>query len=100
MTPLALVDLRALEPELAKASDVAVLAMHEKPPGATVVAWIAAPTDPMRYGHDLYANLRALDRKRAAQILVEAPPALPGWEAVNDRLKRAASGAASLPDET
>ena len=99
-TPLAVVDLRALEPELAKASDVAVLAMHEKPPGATVVAWIAAPTDPMRYGHDLYANLRALDRKRAAQILVEAPPALPGWEAVNDRLKRAASGAASLPDET
>ena len=99
-TPLAIVDLRALEPELAKASDVAVLAMHAKPPGATVVAWIAAPSDPMRYGHDLYANLRLLDRKRAAQILVEAPPRLPGWEAVNDRLKRAAAGAAELPDET
>ena len=99
-TPLAIVDLRALEPELAKASDVAVLAMHVKPPGATVVAWIAAPSDPMRYGHDLYANLRLLDRKRAAQILVEAPPQLPGWEAVNDRLKRAAAGATELPDET
>jgi L-threonylcarbamoyladenylate synthase len=91
-TPLALVELRALEAEMAKASDVAVLAMHEKPPGVTVAAWIAAPADPMRYGHELYANLRALDRKRAAQILVEAPPALPGWEAVNDRLKRAAAG--------
>jgi L-threonylcarbamoyladenylate synthase len=74
--------------------------MHDKPPGATVVAWIAAPSDPMRYGHDLYANLRALDAKRAAQILVEAPPRLPGWEAVNDRLKRAAAGAGELPDET
>ena len=90
-TPLAIVDARALEAELAKASDVAVLAMHEKPEGTTVAAWIAAPVDPMRYGHDLYANLRALDRKGAAQILVEAPPALPGWEAVNDRLKRAAA---------
>jgi len=99
-TPLAVVDLRALEPELAKASDVAVLAMHAKPPGATVVAWITAPADPMRYGHELYANLRALDREHAAQILVEAPPALAGWEAVNDRLKRAAAGASALPDET
>jgi L-threonylcarbamoyladenylate synthase len=98
-TPLALVDLKSLEPELAKASDVAVLAMHAKPPGATVAAWIVAPTDPLRYGHDLYANLRELDRKRAAQILVVAPPALPGWEAVNDRLKRAAAGAGAPGDE-
>jgi L-threonylcarbamoyladenylate synthase len=100
VTPLALVDRRALEPELAKASDVAVLAMHAKPPGASVVAWIAAPRDPLHYAHDLYANLRELDRKRAAQILVEAPPALPGWEAVNDRLKRAAAGAGAMDDET
>jgi L-threonylcarbamoyladenylate synthase len=79
---------------------VAVLAMHARPPGASVVAWIAAPDDPLHYGHDLYANLRELDRKRAAQILVEAPPALPGWEAVNDRLKRAAAGAGAMDDET
>ncbi|HSN20262.1 MAG TPA: L-threonylcarbamoyladenylate synthase [Usitatibacter sp.] len=92
-TPLALVDLRSLEAEMAKASDVAVLAMHEKPPGVTVAAWIAAPPDPLHYGHDLYANLRELDRQRATQILVEAPPELPGWEAVNDRLKRAAASA-------
>ena len=99
-TPLALLDPRALEAEMAKASDVAVLAMHTKPPGATVVAWITAPADPLRYGHDLYANLRELDRQRATQILVEAPPALPGWEAVNDRLKRAAAGTDGLGDET
>jgi len=94
-TPLALVDLRSLEAEMVKASDVAVLAMHPKPPGVTVAAWIAAPGDPLHYAHDLYANLRELDRKRAAQILVEAPPALPGWEAVNDRLKRAAAGSSA-----
>ncbi|HET7548755.1 MAG TPA: L-threonylcarbamoyladenylate synthase [Usitatibacter sp.] len=99
-TPLALVDVRALEAEMAKASDVAVLAMHPKPPGVTVAAWIDAPGDPLHYAHDLYANLRTLDRKRAAQILVEAPPALPGWEAVNDRLKRAAAGSASENEAT
>jgi L-threonylcarbamoyladenylate synthase len=60
--------------------------------------WIAAPHDAARYGHDLYANLRRLDASGAKRILVEAPPRTPEWEAVNDRLGRAAAGSAD--DET
>jgi L-threonylcarbamoyladenylate synthase len=92
-TPLALVDANALEAELAKAGAAAVLALRERPARAQATRWIHAPGDPMHYGHDLYANLRALDASGAARIVVESPPALPGWEAVNDRLKRAAAGA-------
>ena len=94
-TPLALVDANALEAELAKPGGAAVLALRARPAQAGSARWIHAAADPMRYGHDLYANLRALDASGAARIVVESPPALPGWEAVNDRLKRAAAGAAS-----
>jgi len=61
--------------------------------------WIAAPHDCARYGHDLYANLRRLDASGARRILVETPPDTPEWEAVNDRLGRAAAGAGALGDE-
>ena len=56
-------------------------------------AWIQAALDPARYGHDLYRNLRELDRHGATRILVEAPPRDATWEAVNDRLARAAAAA-------
>lgn len=98
-TPLALVDAPQLEAQVATSRGAAVLALREKPAKAEVAAWIRAPADPMRYGHDLYASLRALDRSGAVRILVESPPALPGWEAVNDRLKRAAAGALASGDE-
>jgi L-threonylcarbamoyladenylate synthase len=64
-----------------------------------VVSWITAAPDAGSYGHDLYANLRKLDASGAKRILVEAPPDIPGWEAVNDRLVRAAAGALPLDDE-
>jgi L-threonylcarbamoyladenylate synthase len=98
-TALWLVDAPALPAELAKDAHAAVLALRARPADAKVSAWIAAPADPLRYGHDLYANLRALDRAGAARILVETPPRLPAWEAVNDRLARAAAGAGDLDDE-
>ena len=97
-TALALADAAAIAAEAAQ-PDVAVLALRAKPADAKAAAWIAAPADPMRYGHDLYANLRALDRSGARRIVVEAPPQLAAWEAVNDRLKRAAAGTAALDDE-
>jgi L-threonylcarbamoyladenylate synthase len=43
------------------------------------------------YGRSLYANLRDLDATGADMILVEAPPDMPAWAGVNDRLRRAAS---------
>ena len=39
---------------------------------------------------DLYANLRRLDEAATGLILVERPPAGAQWEAVTDRLQRAA----------
>ena len=98
-TPLGLVDRFGLPAELAR-GDVAVLALHEEPRKSSVQAWITAKADPRSYGHDLYANLRTLDASGARRILVEAPPQSPEWEAVNDRLSRAAAGAAGLDDET
>jgi L-threonylcarbamoyladenylate synthase len=89
-TALTLVDTETLLAEIAQPASVAVLALQEPPPGARVVSWITAAPDPVAYGHDLYANLRKLDASGAKRILVQSPPDIPGWEAVNDRLLRAA----------
>ena len=88
-TPLVLMDARRFADEL-RVGD-AVLAFRAPPAHRAASAWIEAPLDPARYGHDLYRNLRDLDRHRATRILVEAPPRDAAWEAVNDRLGRAAA---------
>jgi L-threonylcarbamoyladenylate synthase len=54
-----------------------------------VVPVVAAP-----YAHGLYAAFRALDAQNVDVILVEAPPQTPAWQAINDRLARAARHAA------
>ena len=56
-------------------------------PNAT---WIKAANDPVAYAKNLYAILHQLDANPAvATIVVEAPPQLPAWSAVQDRLTRA-----------
>ena len=67
------------------------------PPGVGVksarpLVWITAERDPAAYARDVYANLRTLDAAQTTVILVEAPPMTAVWEAVNDRLRRAAVG--------
>jgi L-threonylcarbamoyladenylate synthase len=56
-------------------------------------ATLACPpgSDPAVYGRALYATLRALDDGRADRLLVEQVPAAPEWDAVRDRLTRAAA---------
>ena len=98
-TALSLVDSARLASEVKAAANVAVLALTAAPARARVVQWITASSNPRAYGHDLYANLRALDASGAGRILVESPPDEPPWEAVNDRLTRAAAGALPLDDE-
>lgn len=78
---------------------VAVLARSALQPLVSGLTWIAAPPDPAGFAHDLYANLRMLDRAGCAAILVERPPLEPAWAAVQDRLMRAAAGSAT-PDAT
>ncbi|HEX4944775.1 MAG TPA: L-threonylcarbamoyladenylate synthase [Usitatibacteraceae bacterium] len=91
--PLALVEGESLDMEIARGPAVAVLAFRKRPPGAAAIAtWIDARGDPAGYGHDLYANLRRLDASDAVRILVERPPGSVAWEAVSDRLSRAAAG--------
>lgn len=77
---------------------VAVLARSASRPLLPGLHWIAAPTDEQGYAHDLYANLRQLDEAKCDTILIEAPPLTPEWDAIRDRLTRAAAGAA--PAET
>jgi L-threonylcarbamoyladenylate synthase len=50
---------------------------------------IRMPSDASEYAHELYARLRALDQKHYAEILVEAVPETPEWEAIRDRLAKA-----------
>ena len=85
--------LRATAAQHATRGDgVAVLARGVRAPDGFDGTWLAAPADPAGYAHDLYANLRALDACGADLIVVEHPPADPAWEAVRDRLSRAAAG--------
>ena len=72
---------------------VAVLAMSARQPLLDGLHWQTASDEAGAYAHALYANLRALDAAGCAVILVEQPPLLPAWAAVNDRLMRAAAGA-------
>jgi L-threonylcarbamoyladenylate synthase len=97
-TALQLVEGAKFDARVRDESDVAVLALRGAPKDARVRKWIHAPAGATGYGHDLYANLRRLDAAGAGTILVEAPPASFEWEAVNDRLGRAAAGSGSLAD--
>ncbi len=85
--------------ELAAAgARVAVIARSAATGPGNTMAWQVAPADAAGYGHDLYATLRTLDRSGASRILIERVPATGPWEAVRDRLQRAA--AKEPPDDT
>ncbi|HTT36727.1 MAG TPA: L-threonylcarbamoyladenylate synthase [Burkholderiales bacterium] len=71
---------------------VAVLARRARPSDSRATLWQGAATDAQGYAHDLYALLRLLDRSGCGVIVVELPPERPEWEAVRDRLMRAAAG--------
>jgi L-threonylcarbamoyladenylate synthase len=93
--------LEAMAREQGARQSLGVLARGPRPAGLRVGRWLRAPDDPLGYAHDLYAVLRELDRAGCDLIIVESPPAAPGWAAVHDRLKRAAAGSgAPWEDET
>jgi L-threonylcarbamoyladenylate synthase len=55
------------------------------------VDWYTCSADPQIYARDLYAMLRDLDQRGYAAILFEQPPRTLAWQAVNDRIGRAAA---------
>lgn len=52
---------------------------------------IPMPADPDGFAAQLYATLHALDKRELAVIVVDEPPAGHAWQAVRDRLTRAAT---------
>lgn len=94
LTPMRLVEQASLEAEaaqLARMGRVAVLARHA-PMSVVRYPWLQLPGEAAAYGHDIYARLREVDVLGCAILLVEQPPVSPEWEAVRDRLRRAAAG--------
>lgn len=63
------------------------------------IVWRVAPRDAAGFAHDLYASLRDLDALGCARIVVQRPPGTEAWQAVVDRLQRAATGSGE-DDET
>lgn len=55
------------------------------------VRWL--PADARGYAAALYEALHAVEDANAVALVVEAPPSRAGWEAVRDRLQRAATPA-------
>ncbi len=55
-----------------------------------LVEVVAMPSDPAAYAAKLYEVLHSLDVRGFDWIAVEAPSDLPEWEAIRDRLRRAA----------
>jgi len=94
-TPLSIVTSKTLEEVVAQSTvdheRVAVLAMRPPRLANKFMTWINAGRRADLYGRDLYVNLRTLDKSGAREILVEEVPGGELWEAVRDRLSRAAS---------
>jgi L-threonylcarbamoyladenylate synthase len=84
--------------EHAAMGPVAVLARRDRPPNSAAATWQVAAGEPGAYAHDLYALLRFFERSGCALIVVEAPPRDAAWDAVRDRLTRAAAGSGAGPD--
>ncbi len=92
-TKVVLSDNIAAELEKLKDKKVAVMASGqalEQTP-AHVVKWFIAPSDASEYMHVLYTRLHELDQTGADLILIETPPTGDAWNAVQDRLNRAAA---------
>jgi L-threonylcarbamoyladenylate synthase len=95
MTPMSLVPAgeidRAADAASNGAKRIAVLAQRLPLKAHALVTWVNAGRRPEQYAHDLYANLRALDTAGCEQILVQDVPADERWDAIRDRLVRAAT---------
>ncbi|HEX5612114.1 MAG TPA: Sua5 family C-terminal domain-containing protein, partial [Burkholderiales bacterium] len=91
-TPARLVPPHALDAEIAKVGARAAVLAFSKP-DERVDYWLRMPREPERYAQRLYGALREADGAHCDTILIEAPPDEPAWDAVRDRLERAAGAA-------
>lgn len=92
--PLHLVAAEALAPLLAqaRAAGEAVAVWSEQPPPPQPgLFWRRRPADAAGAGRDLYDTLHQLDTLPVVRILVQSVPTEPAWQALADRLRRAAA---------
>ncbi|MCW8193738.1 threonylcarbamoyl-AMP synthase [Proteobacteria bacterium 005FR1] len=95
-TPLRLVDSRDLiELAMPGKESLAVMALQPALTTREQVHWLSMPAEAQEYARQLFARLRELDEQGHACIYVERPPAGAEWDAVHDRLIRAATRAGS-----
>ncbi len=94
-TPMSVVPAGEIDAQAAALSRggrrIAVLAQRLPLKAHKYVTWINAGRRPEQYAQDLYANLRTLDKAGCRRILVQDVPRDERWDAVRDRLLRAAS---------
>lgn len=55
------------------------------------IDWFQVSSEPVQYAHDLYAFLRKVDSLGYQRIYIQTLPEDERWDAVNDRLQRAAA---------
>lgn len=65
-------------------------------PSSNLVDYIQMPTAATEYAKSLYRLLRELDQQNYTRIAVQSLPEDDSWEAVNDRLQRAAAAFENL----
>ncbi|HZO20913.1 MAG TPA: L-threonylcarbamoyladenylate synthase [Steroidobacteraceae bacterium] len=101
-TPMTIIPAGEIDAHAAALSEggrrVAVLAQRLPLRAHKYVTWVNAGRRPEQYGHDLYANLRTLDKAGCVQILVQDVPEGDRWDAIRDRLLRAASNVSESDD--
>lgn len=78
---------------------IAVLAQRLPLKTYQFVTWINAGRRPDAFAHDLYANLRTLDKANCEQILVQEVPGDEKWDAIRDRLMRGAAASDNAHDD-
>ena len=104
VTPLQIVPGGELDYVAGKLSEggqrIAVLAQRLPLRTHKFVTWVNAGTRQEAFAHDLYANLRSLDKAGTARILVQEVPADEKWDAVRDRLQRASVASTDSGNET
>ena len=93
--PVRLMDAKALQTALdLLGADAAHLALYARAPlkmRSSRVDYRRMPDDAAATAQQLFAVLRDFDAAGARLIWVESPPDTPDWEAVRDRLRRAAA---------
>jgi L-threonylcarbamoyladenylate synthase len=101
-TPMMIVQAGEIDAQASALSEggrrIAVLAQRLPLRAHKYVTWINAGRRPEQYAHDLYANLRTLDKAGCQQILVQDVPQDERWDAIRDRLTRAASSISESDD--